>query len=264
MPKNDIITASNLSAGYGTKIVWSDATFRVAPGEFVALLGPNGAGKTTLIRMLLGLSKPMSGKLTVFGAEPTRGNPRIGYVPQRRPIDDEVRIEAAEFVSLGLSGMKWGIGLPSTMRRDREQAMHALDLVDARALAHRPLGELSGGEVQRIFLAQALVGNPDLLLLDEPLANMDIRRETELIRLVSHIARSQHIAVVLIAHDINPLLPIVDRIMYVVNGRVATGKVNEVITNKVLSSLYGAPIEVLRDSRGRVAVLGTEEAVHHE
>lgn len=264
MPKKDIITAHGLAAGYGTKVVWSNATFHIAQGEFVTLLGPNGAGKTTLIRLLLGLSKPVGGKLTVFGSEPTKGNPHIGYVPQRRPIDDEVRIEAAEFVSLGLSGMKWGIGLPRTMRRDREQAMHALDLVDATALAHRPLGELSGGEVQRIFLAQALVGSPDLLLLDEPLANMDIRRETELIRLVSHIARSKHIAVVLIAHDINPLLPIVDRIMYVVNGRIATGKVDEVITNKVLSSLYGAPIEVLRDSRGRVAVLGTEEAAHHE
>jgi zinc/manganese transport system ATP-binding protein len=259
-----IVVAEHLAAGYGKKVVWRDAAFEILSGEFVALLGPNGAGKTTLFRLLLGLSRPINGSLQLFGAKPERGNPRIGYVPQRRIVDEDVLVEALEFVRLGLSGTKWGIGLPKSGRLERKQALAALDAVDGRDLAHRPLGELSGGELQRIFLAQALVGSPDLLLLDEPLANMDIRRETELIRLVAHIARTRNIAVLLIAHDINPLLPVVDRIMYVVNGKIATGKVNEVITDKVLSELYGAPIEVLRDSRGRVAVLGTEEVAHHE
>jgi zinc/manganese transport system ATP-binding protein len=123
---------------------------------------------------------------------------------------------------------------------------------------------LSGGELQRVFLAQALVGKPELLLLDEPLANLDIRRESELVRLVSQVAKSQHVAIMLIAHDINPLLPFVDRIIYVVNGRIASGKLEDIVTTKALSALYDAPVEVLRDSRGRVAVLGTEEAAHHE
>jgi zinc/manganese transport system ATP-binding protein len=259
-----IITAKDLAAGYDNRVVWQDATFEVKSGEFIALLGPNGAGKTTLIRLLLGLYQPKHGTLLIFNKPPTKGNPRIGYVPQRRAVDEDLRVDALEFVRLGLNGTKWGIGLPKAGRIEREQALDALDGVDGRALAYRPLGELSGGELQRIFLAQALVGKPDLLLLDEPLANMDIRREIELIRLVSRVAKQRHIAVMLIAHDINPLLPVVDRIMYVVNGKVATGKVNDVITNKVLSGLYGAPIEVLRDSRGRVAVLGTEEVVHHE
>lgn len=259
-----LITARNLAAGYGDRIVWRDAAFEMNAGEFVALLGPNGAGKTTLIRLILGLDEPKHGVLKVFGKKPNKGNTRIGYVPQRHTIDDELRIDALEFVRLGLSGARWGIGSPKRAKLERERALVALDAVDGNMLAYRPLGELSGGELQRIFLAQALVGNPKLLLLDEPLANMDIRRETELIRLVSGVARSRHIAVMLIAHDINPLLPVVDRIMYVVNGRIATGKVEEVVTDKVLSSLYGAPIEVLRDSRGRVAVLGTEEADHHE
>lgn len=264
MTKADIVAAHDLAASYGARTIWQHADFVVAPGEFVALLGPNGAGKTTLIRMLLGLTKPAKGSLELFGHEPTKGNPRIGYVPQRHPVDEDVRIEAAEFVRLGLSGRKWGIGLPKTTRSERELAMQALDMVDASALATRSLGELSGGELQRIFLAQALVGKPELLLLDEPLANLDIRRETQLIRLVSKVAKVHHIAVLLIAHDINPLLPVVDRIMYIVNGRVATGKVDEIITSESLSSLYGAHIEVLRDSRGRVAVLGTEEVAHHE
>lgn len=264
MAKTSLVTAHNIASAYGTRVIWQDASFTVAPGEFVALLGPNGAGKTTLIRMLLGLQKPAHGKLTVFGQEPTKGNPRIGYVPQRHPVDADVRIEAAEFVRLGLSGMKWGFGLPKTTRAERLQALEALDMVDARELAPRPLGELSGGELQRIFLAQALVGKPELLLLDEPLANLDIRRESQLIHLVNDVARSHHIAVLLIAHDINPLLPVVDRIMYIVNGQVATGKVTDIITSTSLSALYGAHIEVLRDSRGRIAVLGTEEAAHHE
>lgn len=264
MTRVDLVTAHDLAASYGKRIVWQDADFRIESGEFVALLGPNGAGKTTLIHMLLGLTKPAKGELIIFGHEPAKGNPRIGYVPQRHPIDTDVRIEAAEFVRLGLSGMKWGIGLPKTASAERKLVLQALTMVDADSLAFRSLGELSGGELQRIFLAQALIGKPELLLLDEPLANLDIRRETQLIRLVSKVAKSHHIAVLLIAHDINPLLPVVDRIMYIVNGRVATGKVEEIITSKSLSSLYDAQIEVLRDSRGRIAVLGTEEAVHHE
>lgn len=259
-----IVEASNLAASYAAKVVWQNASFSIKTGEFIALLGPNGAGKTTLIRLLLGLYKPAAGELRIFGNEPTRGTPRVGYVPQRRPVDSEVRIEAIEFVCLGLNGTKWGIGLPRETKREREKAVKALKEVGASELAHRSLGELSGGELQRVFLAQALVGEPDLLLLDEPLANLDIRRETELIHLISDVAKAQNIAVLLIAHDINPLLPVVDRIMYIVNGVVATGRVEDIITSESLSNLYGAPIEVLRDSRGRVAVLGTEEVAHHE
>ena len=148
----------------------------------MGVLGPNGAGKTTLFRLLLGLSRPLGGQLKIFGEAVHRGNPRIGYVPQRRPVDDEMRIEALELVRLGLDGTRWGIGTPRKIKLELARALEALRLVDAESLAHRPLGELSGGELQRIFLAQALVGQPDLLLLDEPLANLDIRREVELVQ----------------------------------------------------------------------------------
>jgi len=249
--KDELIRAVGLRAGYGEKVLWRDANFSIRRGEFVGVLGPNGAGKSTLFRLLLGLNRPAS------------GSGKIGYVPQRRPIDDEMRIEALEFVRIGLCGNRWGFDTPKVAAREREQALAALLLVDGEQLAARPLGELSGGEMQRVFLAQALVGKPELLLLDEPLANLDIRRETELVQVVSSVARSQNVAVVLIAHDINPLLPVVDRIIYIVNGRVATGKLDEVVTSESLSKLYDAPVEVLRDSRGRIAVLGTEETVHH-
>jgi zinc/manganese transport system ATP-binding protein len=199
-----------------------------------------------------------------LGSTPTKGNPRIGYVPQRRFIDSDSRIHAIEYVRLGAYGNKWGISLPNTAKREYEESWKALDLVDGRELANKPLFKLSGGEVQRVFLAQALIGKPDILLLDEPLANLDIRREHQLTRLVHAVAKSQQVTVILIAHDINPLLPVVNRIIYIANGKIASGKVDEIVTSETLSDLYDAPVEVLRDSHGRVAVLGVEEAMHHD
>lgn len=260
---SEIIVAKNLAAGYKATTVWSGADVTINRGEFIGLLGPNGAGKTTLFRLILGLARPQKGTLNVFGSNPEKGNVRIGYVPQRRYVDSESKLQAVEYVRLGINGNRWGFSLAMQTKRERQAALDVLATVDATSLAYRPLRELSGGELQRVFLAQALVGKPELLLLDEPLANLDIRRETQLIRLIHSVAKSQNIAVLLIAHDINPLLPVVDRIIYIANGKVASGKPEKIITTQQLSALYGAPIEVLHDSKGRLAVLGVEEAVHH-
>jgi zinc/manganese transport system ATP-binding protein len=260
---SEIIVAKNLAAGYKATTIWGGADLTINRGEFIGLLGPNGAGKTTFFRLILGLAQPKKGSLSVFGNAPEKGNVRIGYVPQRRYVDSESKLQAVEYVRLGITGNRWGFSLAKQTRRERDIALEVLATVDATTLAHRPLRELSGGELQRVFLAQALAGKPELLLLDEPLANLDIRRETQLIRLIHSVAKSQNIAVLLIAHDINPLLPVVDRIVYIANGKVASGKPEKIITSQQLSALYGAPIEVLHDSKGRLAVLGVEEAVHH-
>jgi zinc/manganese transport system ATP-binding protein len=259
-----VVEAKNLSASYRTGVVWQNANFTVKSGEFIGLLGPNGAGKTTLIRLLLGLISPSGGQLKILGKHPSKGNPRIGYIPQRRVQDSESKLIALEYVRLAITGTKFGFSLPKATAGERQAALQALDRVDAKDLAYRPLSQLSGGEIQRIFLAQALVSQPDLLLLDEPLANLDIKRSTQLIKLVSDIAKSDSIGVILIAHDINPLLPVIDRIIYIANGKLASGKLDQIVTSKSLSALYNAPIEVLRDSHGRVAVLGVEEAMHHD
>ncbi len=259
MDNTPVIDAKGLKGGYPKRTVWDGASFSIGQGEFVAVLGPNGSGKTTLFRMLLGLAQPLDGSLTVFGTAPRRGNPRIGYVPQQHPIDSETGIEALQLVRLGLDGNHWGMG---SAAQGTAEALAALKTVGAEELAYRPLGVLSGGELQRVFLAEALVGKPNLLLLDEPLANLDMRRESDFVRLINDVVRSRHITVLLIAHNINPLLPVLDRVIYVANGRVATGKPADVLTSESLTNLYDIPIEVLKDSHGRIAIIGMEEPTH--
>ena len=251
-----VVIAKDVSAGYGDNVVWRNASFEINKGEFVAIIGPNGAGKTTLFRILLGLQHPVGGKITMFGAEPTKGSPRIGYVPQHHVVDDESHIESGELVRLGLSGKRWGFSLFS--HEDKKAAASALEGVGAAELAHRPLAELSGGELQRIFLAEALVSNPDLLLLDEPLSNLDMRRERDLLRLVNGVVKSKGVAALLIAHNINPLLPYLDKVIYIANGRVASGRPDQVLTSESLSALYDIHIEVLHDSLGNLAIVGIE------
>ncbi len=254
-----IATAQNLTAGYPGKVVWKDANFTIEEGEFVAIIGPNGAGKTTLFRILLGLQRPLNGSIKLFGTEPRRGSSRIGYVPQQHVIDDESHIESFELVRLGLSGKRWGFSLFS--KDDTNAALVALEGVGGTDLAHRPLAELSGGELQRIFLAEALVSNPELLLLDEPLSNLDMKRERDLLSLVNSVVRSRKVAALLIAHNINPLLPYLDKVIYIANGKVASGKPDEVFTSESLSSLYDTEVEVLHDSKGNLAIVGIEG--HH-
>ena len=258
---SNVITAENLAAGYQDNIVWQDANFAIERGEFVAIIGPNGAGKTTLFRLLLGLQQPIRGTIKILNARPRRGNPQIGYVPQRHVIDSEMTIEALELVRLGLSGTQWGLSLFS--KNDRKAAFSALNAVGAEELAHLSLGVLSGGELQRVFLAEALVSKPDLLLLDEPLSNLDIKRERELVQLINNVVRSRNVTALLIAHNINPLLPFLGKVVYIANGKVATGKPKEVMTSESLTALYGTPVEVLHDSHGNIAVVGIEENQTH-
>jgi zinc/manganese transport system ATP-binding protein len=253
---SEVVAASNLAAGYPDNTLWRDARFSIKRGEFVAIIGPNGAGKTTLFRLLLGLQKPLGGSIEIFNAPPKKGNPRIGYVPQRHGIDSDTNIESLELVRLAFSGRRWGFSLS---RKDGVAALGVMKAVGSEELAHRSLNALSGGELQRVFLAEALVSSPDLLLLDEPLSNLDLKREKDLVQLVNSVVRSRNVTVLLIAHNINPLLPFLDKVIFIANGNVATGKPDEVLTSESLSALYGVPVEVLHDSRGNVAIIGTDE-----
>ena len=258
------IVADGVAAAYGDQLIWRNASFTVNTGEFVAVLGPNGSGKSTLLRLLLGLMPPAAGSLQVLGKRPHRGNADVGYVPQRRNIDRDLPVRGRDFVHLGIDGARWGIELGNNPTY-HDRVDQAIKSVDAEPYADRPIGRLSGGEQQRLVLAQALAGRPQMLLLDEPLASLDLRNQIVIAELVSQLARANDLTVLLIAHDINPLLPVVDRVLYVAHGGVAIGKPAEVITTEQLSRLYDAPIEVLHDSHGHMFVVGLEaESAHHD
>lgn len=260
----DIVDFRDVAVQLGNRTIWSQATFQVAPGEFVAILGPNGAGKSTLLRLLLGLERPSAGSVSVLGRAPRRGNPAIGYVPQRRLLDADLPVRGRDLVMLGLNGLRWGFSLPGpVLRQQQSRVAQALEAVEATAYADRPIGQLSGGEQQRLFLAQALVGQPRLLLLDEPLASLDLRSQGGIAHLVARLAREQGFTVLIVTHDVNPVLPVVDRVLYIARGQVAIGTVDEIITTQKLSSLYEAPVEVVHDSLGRLFVVGLEEMEGH-
>jgi zinc/manganese transport system ATP-binding protein len=262
MTEPHAIVARNLSASYGQRKIWTDAGFEIKAGSFTAILGPNGSGKSTLVRQILGLLPPASGNLEVFGEPPRRGNPRIGYVPQGSSFDPELSIRGRDFVGLGVDGHRWGVRL--TARAQAAAAIEAaVESVAAIEYADRNLGRLSGGEQQRLLLAQALVGRPKLLLLDEPLSHLDVRNQQAIVQLISEVARERQLTVLLIAHDVNPLLPHIDHVLYIANGKLAMGEPKEIITSESLSRIYSSPAEVLRDSKGRVFVVGLEEEVSH-
>ncbi len=253
----------------GGREILSDVELEVRPGEFVAVLGPNGAGKSTLMKAILGLVPLATGSVTVLGTDPTRARGRIGYLPQRRSFDRTTRIRGLDVVRLGLEGTRWGLPLAVTpaartrRRAVRERIREAVALVGATAYAARPIGELSGGEQQRLLIAQALVGEPDLLILDEPLDSLDLPNQGAVAALVRRIATEQRIAVLLVAHDVNPLLHHLDRVLYLGGGGALAGTVDEVITAEKLSELYQTPVEVLRAADGRLVVVGQPEAQHH-
>ena len=244
------------------RTVWSGANVRVEQGEFVAVLGPNAGGKSTLIELLLGLLTPAAGSVSVLGAPPGAHGSEIGYLPQRHAFDATTRIRGVDIVRLGLDGNRFGLPLP-WRNGHAEKVREAIELVGATAYAARPIGECSGGEQQRLLIARALVSSPELLLLDEPLDSLDLPNQSAVSALVDRIRRERQMAVLLVAHDVNPLLPYVDRVIYIAGGRVLAGPPEQVITSETLSALYDTPIEVLRTSDGRLVVVGLPEAPAH-
>jgi zinc/manganese transport system ATP-binding protein len=242
------------------RVVWSDVSVTVREGEFTAVLGPNGSGKTTLLRVLLGQLPLIAGEARILGRPPGAANGQIGYLPQRRHFDSAVRIRGIDLVRLGLDGARWGFPL---RRTGQDQVQRAISLVGASGYATRSIGRLSGGEQQRLLIAQALVSRPRLLLLDEPLDSLDLPNQTAVAALLARISREQGVTVLLVAHDANPLLPYLDRVVYFGAGRAAEGAPREVITPVTLSRLYGVPVDVLESSDGRLIVAGLPEAPAH-
>jgi len=256
MTRADLLRLDGIGVRLGGRQVLSDVSFTIRKGEFTGLIGPNGAGKTTLLRVILGLQEPSSGQVLIDGEPRQKSNKSsIGYVPQKLVIDPDMPLRARDVVSLGLDGHRLGFGFPSRQRRDLIDK--TLCDVGAEKYADARVGELSGGEQQRVLIAHALISRPKLLLLDEPLANLDLKSEQEIVAVLGKLAREHEISVLLSAHDMNPLLSVMDRIVYVANGRVATGSTDEVVTSEGLSRLYGHHVDVVR-VHDRVLVVAGE------
>jgi zinc/manganese transport system ATP-binding protein len=256
-----VLEIRDASLSFGTRRLWSHLDLLVKPGEFVAVLGANGSGKTSLLRVILGQQRLTSGTVAIAGHPAHRGGADIGYVPQQRRIDPLTPMRARDLVGLGLDGHRWGIGWPSPGRRRRIEAI--LDQVGASEYADRPVGLLSGGEQQRVRIAQALVAAPKLLLCDEPLLSLDPQSQSTITALVDQAGRTRDTAVLFVTHEINPVLPYADRVLYLAGGQFRVGTVEQVLNSRTLSEMYHTPVEVIR-SNGRILVAGLPETSGHE
>lgn len=260
--RRPIVEARGLRLQFGERLLWDDLGFDLHEGEFLAVLGPNGTGKTSLVRILLGLLEPTAGSVHVSGREPALARPEVGYVPQQRAFDPDAPLRGCDLVRLGLDGHRWGLGLRARGANERVRA--ALADVGAAGYCDVPVGRLSGGEQQRLRIAQALVADPALLLADEPLLSLDLASQRVVVDLLDRRRRDAGTPVVFVTHDVNPILRVADRVLYLAPGRWAMGAAREVLTTETLSRLYDTPVDVLH-VRGRIVVVGTpdDEGVHH-
>ncbi len=246
---------------YGSRVLWSGLTMAVQPGEFVAVLGPNGSGKTSLLKVLLGLVPVTSGSVAVAGFEVRRGNRDIGYIPQHKGLNAHVPLRARDLVGLGIDGHRWGPPWPSRSRRRRVDEL--LDLVGAASYANVAVSELSGGEQQRLRVAHALATDPSVLLCDEPLLSLDLGHQRSVVELLQRRTRDHDTAVIFVTHEINPILAVTDRVLYLTQGGFRLGTADEVMTSETLSALYQSDVEVIRRGQRLIVVGADDEHSHH-
>ena len=256
-----VLSVREAALRFGDRQLWTDLSLDLAAGEFLTVLGPNGSGKTSLLKVLLGLQPLAAGTVQVCGQRPRRGSDLVGYVPQQKSFDPTLPLRGRDLVRLGLDGHRWG--MPWPRRSDRDKVEQVIAEVGAQSYAGAPIGLLSGGEQQRLRIAQALLGDPRVLLCDEPLLSLDLRHQQEVTDLIEDRRRRAGTAVVFVTHEVNPVLPITDRVLYLVGGKWAIGTPDEVMTSQRLSELYVAEVDVLR-VRGRLIVIGAPDSAHSE
>jgi zinc/manganese transport system ATP-binding protein len=253
------VSLREASLAYGPRTLWQGLDLDLAEGEFLAVLGPNGCGKTSLLHVLLGLTALTAGSLTIAGRPPRRGSDLIGYIPQHKALSAAASLRARDLVRLGVDGGRWCAG---GGRNARRRVAELIAAVGAESYADVPLGLLSGGEQQRVRIAQALATDPRILLCDEPLLSLDPHHQRAVTELIDRRRHSHGTAVVFVTHEINPILPMADRVLYLTGGRFRIGPPDAVLTAPVLSDLYGTPVEVIRTRHG-FAIIGADTGRHH-
>lgn len=261
MTKNaPVLEITDAKLAYGDNQLWDGLSLTVQPHEFIAIIGSNGSGKTSLLRAILGQQQLTSGSIRVAGMPVEHGSSHIGYIPQHRSTDESTPMRARDLLRLGYDGHKWGIPLPT--KKSRERINHVLDCIDGHELADKAVGTLSGGQLQRLRVGQAVIGSPDLILADEPLSALDLHQQLAVAKLIDQERREHESAVLFVTHDVNPILDMVDRVLYLAGGKFRVGTPDEVLRSEVLSELYGTPVDVVRN-QGRIVVVGVHEHDHH-
>lgn len=255
-----LLEIKNASLTFGERTLWANLNLSVNAGEFVALIGANGSGKSMLLRSIIGSQQLTSGQIEFLGAPPGQNNHLLGYVPQHRASDQGLPLRVKDAVRFGLDGHRFGF---SKSKNADGLVRAALSEVDAEHLADKPMGSLSGGEVQRVRVAQAVISRPKLLLADEPLSALDLRHQGRVSELIDNQRKRLDSAVIFVAHDLNPIIEYVDRVIYLAQGKHSIGTADEVMRSEVLSKLYGTQIDVIRN-QGRIVVLGAHDHQHHD
>ncbi|MEI8084315.1 MAG: ABC transporter ATP-binding protein [Actinomycetes bacterium] len=243
-----IVTMRDVAISRGGRTIWSNATLDIPEGSFSAVIGPNGSGKSTFVSLVLGLLRPSHGQLTVFGKAPAVGNRKIGLVPQNHTLDNASAVLCRDLVGLGVLGTRWGMGVRN--KHITQAVDEALEAVDALGYADQRYGDVSGGQQQRISIAQALVTHPKLLILDEPLAGLDLLGQVDIVELVHRINHDRGVTVLFVTHDLNPLLAHIDSVLYMLDGQPHFGPTDQVVDSHLLTRLYGTSVQVTRAADG--------------
>lgn len=261
MPTSPVLEIKNASLNFAEKAIWSNLNLDVKPGEFIAVIGANASGKTVLLKAILGQLALSSGSIELFGEVVRHGSRKVGYIPQHRQADSGIPLRARDLLRMGLDGHRFGLPLPSA--KTNKRIAEVLELVGATDIANTPIGQLSGGQLQRIRVAQAVIDKPKLILADEPLSALDLKQQSVVADLINQQRQLSGAAVLFVTHDVNPVLDYIDRVLYLANGKFQIGTPDEVLRSDVLSKLYGRDVDVVRN-QGRIAVLGSSNHDHHE
>jgi zinc/manganese transport system ATP-binding protein len=256
-----VLNVRTASVSFGERSIWNNLDLAVAPGEFIAVIGANGSGKTVLLKAILGQLQLSNGAIELLGEKVPHGSRQIGYIPQHRQADSGLPLRARDLLRMGLDGHRFGVPFPSRATAHRVSEM--LAAVGAEGLANTPIGQLSGGQLQRIRVAQAVIDNPKLILADEPLSALDLKQQSLVAELIDSQRQLNGAAVLFVTHDVNPVLDYIDRVLYLANGQFRIGTPDEVLRSDVLSTLYGRSVDVVRN-QGRIAVLGSSDHDHHD